>query len=151
MQWMKILHIGIAQYLYFSISTSHKVNEISNRCWGGHYLKCNNAEICNIECSLYGTCQQMKIYTSSINTTINCKELATCYDIIMYTDYTNYPLSNTKLICTEYGCHDWSIVDSISSLDLYRTGSIQQERFKINARNSWRTSRPRSSCLLSIY
>ena len=70
-----------------------KCNDIKPGIKGGHLIICNNkCNDCNIEC--FGTnCMNSEIYSSALNTNINCNDMSSCKGVrfrIGY-DYDGYP------------------------------------------------------------
>ena len=114
-------------------------------------IRCNDAANCNITC--YGSssdkivCANMTIYTSSIQTSIACPWYS-CEPLTIYTDYTNYPESNTELICWFYSCRSLQIRDAI---DNSLSGYTIPNQFKIICWRHWycSLSYPESYPLLS--
>ena len=93
-------------------------------------VQCNNADYCYTYC--YGeqesdACTNIKIYTSSNQTSIVCP-WKSCDSLTIFTDYINNPLSNVELICDFESCNSLQIRDAINQ---FRTGFTRPKQLKI--------------------
>ena len=83
-------------------------------------IRCNDAINCDIECDNVvstttfpdqSVCTNMTIYVSSHQTSISCPQYS-CKSLTKYTDYKNYPLSETELSCGPHSCYSIQIHDA---------------------------------------
>ena len=87
-------------------------------------IYCNNAANCNILCSdPYDIiCKELTIYISNIGqTNIICNGDfdPVCSSLTIYTDYTNYPLAYTDLLCVDEACDAVYIKDITTLTNAY--------------------------------